>query len=71
MGEFFFFFFISIYGRKLQVSEVDFTLFSSNSPSLVSPSAFSESESKPPPFSKRSSKESSSSYHKYKSKAQN
>lgn len=41
------------------------TLFSSQSPSLVSPSAFSDSKSKPPAFSKRSSKESSSNYNKY------
>ena len=41
------------------------TLVSSTSPSLFSPSVFSESESKPPAFSKRSSKESSSNYDKY------
>lgn len=47
------------------------TLFSSTSPSLVSPSAFSESESKPAAFSKRSSKESSSNYSQHKFKYNN
>ena len=41
------------------------TLVSSTSPSLFSPSVFSESESKPPTLSRCSSKESSSNYDKY------
>lgn len=39
-----------------------YTLVSSFSPSFVSPSPFSESESKAPAFSSRSSRESSSNY---------
>lgn len=56
-----------IFKRRLKQN---FTLFSSPSPSLVSPSAFSESKAIPPAFSKRSSKESSSNYIKCRNDTQ-